>query len=79
MAVTGIDDKLERRARAALAKSPFYELRALSVEQRDNSLWISGGVSRFYYKQLAQEVVRSVDAEITVVNSVRVEPEEEPR
>ena len=32
MAVTGIDDKLERRAQAALVKSPFYELQELRVE-----------------------------------------------
>ncbi len=79
MAVTGIDDKVQRRAQAALTKSPFYELRGLQVEQRDDALLISGCVSRFYHKQLAQEVVRSVCADIRVINSIRVEPEEDLR
>ncbi len=79
MAVTGIDDKVQRRAQAALAKSPFYELRELHVEQRDDALWISGCVSRFYHKQLAQEAVRSVCADMRVINSIRVEPEEDLR
>jgi osmotically-inducible protein OsmY len=79
MAVTGIDNAVQRRAQAALAKSPFYELRELQVEQRDDALSISGCVSRFYHKQLAQEVVRSVCADMRVINSIRVEPEEELR
>jgi hypothetical protein len=79
MAVAGIDDKVQRRARAALAKSPFYELRELHVEQHDDTLLPSGCVSRFYYKQLAQEVVRSVSADITVISSIRVDPEEDLR
>jgi hypothetical protein len=79
MAVTGIDNKVQRRAQAALAKSPFYELRELQVEQRDDALLISGCVSRFYHKQLAQEVVRSVCADMRVISSIRVEPEEELR
>ncbi len=79
MTVTGIDNKVQRQAQAALAKSPFYELRELQVEQRDNGLLISGCVSRFYHKQLAQEAVRSVCADVTVINSIRVESEEDLR
>ena len=60
MAVIGIDNTVQPRAQAALTTSPFYELRGLQVEQRDDALLISGCVSSFYHKQLAQEVVRSV-------------------
>jgi len=56
-----------------LASSPFYELRDLHVEGQEETLLISGCVSTFYHKQLAQEVVRSVCHGIEVINSIRVE------
>jgi hypothetical protein len=67
-----IADTVELRAQVALTNSPFYELRQLLVEQRDGTLLISGCVSSFYYKQLAQEVVRSVCANIEINNTVSV-------
>ena len=76
MTVTVIDD-VQPRAQAALTNSPFYELRELQVEQCDGALQISGCVSSFYHKQLAQEVVRSVCKGIEVMNSIRVEFEED--
>jgi hypothetical protein len=60
------------RAQAALAQSPFYELRALQIEQQDQILSIAGTVSSFYHKQLAQELIRAVCQGIEVVNSIRV-------
>jgi hypothetical protein len=75
MVATVIDD-VQPRAQAALANSPFYELRELKVEHRDGALLIDGCVSSFYHKQLAQEVIRSVCTDIKVVNSIRVESEE---
>jgi len=59
-------------AQRVLSNSPFYELRELQVDQRDNKLYISGTVSSFYHKQLAQEVVRSVCKGIEVVNAIQV-------
>ena len=41
------------------------------------SMLLSGCVSSFYHKQLAQEVVRSVCSDTMVINSIRVEHEEE--
>jgi hypothetical protein len=64
--------EVHSRAQLALRSSPFYELRELQVEPNNDSLLISGSVSSFYYKQLAQEVVRSVCREIEVVNSIHV-------
>lgn len=65
---------VQPRAQSALADSPIYELRDLSVRQYNDSLLISGTVSSFYHKQLAQEVVRTVckNFPIEVVNSIRV-------
>ncbi len=64
--------EVQPRAQLALKSSPFYELRELQVEPVRDSLFISGSVSSFYYKQLAQEAVRSVCREIDVINSIRV-------
>jgi len=72
MATVLIND-LHARAQAALTNSPFFELHELQVEQRDGALFISGNVSSFYHKQLAQEVVRSVCKGIEVSNSIQVE------
>jgi osmotically-inducible protein OsmY len=71
MTVTVMDD-VQPRAQAALTNSPFYELRELQVEQHGGALQLSGCVSSFYHKQLAQEVVRSVCKGIEVMNSIRV-------
>jgi hypothetical protein len=67
---------VQPRAQAALSNSPFYELHDLLVEDRDGALMISGTVTSFYHKQLAQEVVRSVCKEIEVINSILVVSEE---
>lgn len=74
MAVLASND-VQPRAQAALSNSPFYELRELRVEQRDGALLISGCVSSFYHKQLAQEVVRSVCSDTELINSIQVEAE----
>jgi len=73
MAEVSVRD-VEPRAQSALAGSPIYELRDLSVQQHNGSLLISGTVSSFYHKQLAQEVVRTVceSIEIEVINSIYV-------
>ena len=68
-------DQLQPRAQAALTNSPVYELRDLQVKQHEGALQISGCVSSFYHKQLAQEVVRSVCKGIEVINSIRVKCE----
>ena len=70
-------EELQPRAQAALVNSPFYELRGLQVEWRDDALLLSGCVSSFYHKQLAQEVVRSVCSDANVVNSICVEHDED--
>ena len=70
---TTLANDVQPRAQTALADSPIYELRDLQVEQRDGILMISGSVSSFYHKQLAQEVVRSVCEGIEVHNSIHVE------
>jgi osmotically-inducible protein OsmY len=69
---TELISDIQPRAQTALSSSPIHELRDLKVENRQGALLICGAVSSFYYKQLAQEVVRSVCNDIEVVNSIRV-------
>jgi hypothetical protein len=64
--------EIQPRAQKALSASPVFALRELRVDQKDDQLMISGHVSSFYHKQLAQEVVRAVAEGIEVVNSVKV-------
>lgn len=69
---------VQPRAQTALASSPIFELREIRVDQQQGSLLISGTVSSFYHKQLAQEVVRTIckqcaEGEVDVVNSIRVQ------
>jgi osmotically-inducible protein OsmY len=65
-------DAVRPLAQSALATSPISELRDLTVTQENGALLISGSVSSFYHKQLAQEVVRAVAGQVDVVNSIFV-------
>ena len=64
---------VETRAQTALNESPIYALRNLSVERAGEVLYISGRVSSFYYKQLAQEVVRAASNGLQVRNTIDVD------
>jgi osmotically-inducible protein OsmY len=57
---------------SALAASPVFDLHGVRVEDHDSGILLSGKVSSFYHKQLAQEVVRLVAGEINVVNAIDV-------
>ena len=61
------------RVRRALSQSPIFALRRLEVERQGDALILTGRVHTFYEKQLAQELVRDVEPEIDLVNSVAVD------
>jgi len=65
---------VQSAARTALVNSPICELRDLIIQQSDKVLVISGVVSTFYHKQLAQEAVRAAceEFDVEVTNSIRV-------
>lgn len=65
-------ESAQPRAQSALATSPIFDLRAVRVEEFEGGLILSGSVSSYYHKQLAQEAVRAVVAGVHVVNSIRV-------
>jgi hypothetical protein len=67
-----IIESAQPRAQSALALSPIFDLRTLVVEEFEGGLVLTGSVSSYYHKQLAQEAVRAVAGGVPVLNSVRV-------
>ena len=66
-------ENLRSQAEQALRQNHIHALRRLSVQRLDNdSLIIQGVVSSFYHKQLAQEAIRSLLGNFSLVNSVEV-------
>jgi len=61
------------RAQSLLNESGQHELRRLSVTETEESILIEGRVTRFYLKQLAQEVVRSATDGRRLINRVCVD------
>ena len=59
--------------RDALAHSPIQSHRKIRVEQSGDTLFLHGCVESFYYKQLAQEVVRSVCRGMKLANELDVD------
>lgn len=64
---------LRRQVLAALQKSPIHSHRLIEVDHDGESLHLSGKVESFYYKQLAQEVVRSICQGTAICNDLDVE------
>lgn len=68
---------VQAKAQQALSSSQVYALRELAVERDGQTLVITGEVTSFYHKQLAQEIVRHAiedveDIEVDVVNAIKV-------
>ncbi|MEM6692767.1 MAG: BON domain-containing protein [Planctomycetota bacterium] len=68
-----LDSERLEAAIAALAESSVAELRFLRVDESEHELRLSGNVSSFYHKQLAQEILRPIAEGKQVVNRVDVE------
>lgn len=60
------------QAAHALRRSSHPALRHLRVEETDASLIISGKVTSYYLKQLAQETIMPVRGSLQLVNKVDV-------
>lgn len=72
MTTISIND-IRSRAQTALSDSSIYALRVLRIDRHDQALVISGCVTSFYHKQLAQETVLAICEGIEVINSILVE------
>jgi osmotically-inducible protein OsmY len=59
----------------ALTSSPLGQLRRLVVTADDSQVIITGQVSSYYLKQMAQETVRPVLGARTLLNRVEVCPD----
>jgi len=59
----------------ALTSSPLGQLRRLVVVADDNQVVITGQVSSYYLKQMAQETVRPALGDRTLLNNVEVRPD----
>jgi osmotically-inducible protein OsmY len=64
---------VEQVVRDALANSPIQSHRRIRVEQSGSTLYLHGRVESFYYKQLAQEVVRNFCRGVQVSNELDVD------
>jgi len=60
------------RAREALARSPIAAMREIIVESNSTGIVLNGQVSLFYYKQLAQELVRKEIEDAPLFNRIEV-------
>jgi hypothetical protein len=65
--------KIAEAAMECLADSPYRTLRRVSCECKDGILFLSGRLSSFHEKQLAQETVAQVKGMIQVVNEIEVD------
>jgi len=59
-------------AEKALRHSPIPALRQLEVEETDAAIVLSGTVTSFYLKQLAQETIMPLVGQRGLVNQVAV-------
>jgi hypothetical protein len=63
---------LQSRADQVLQQSPIPALRKLSVEETDHAIVLSGSVSSYYLKQLAQETMMPILGSRELQNRVLV-------
>jgi hypothetical protein len=63
---------VQSRADQVLRQSPIPALRRLSVEENDRTVVLSGAVSSYYLKQLAQEAVMPILGSRELENRVLV-------
>lgn len=59
----------------ALTRSPLGQLRRLVVTADDTQVVITGVVPSYYLKQMAQETVKPLVGDRTLINNVEVSPE----
>ena len=69
---TEVSQEIQHRAQQALVNSPVCDLHDVRVDRAGAGLLMSGVVSSYYHKQLAQETIRVVAKEMDVINSVEV-------
>ncbi len=64
--------KLDDRIVSALERSPHFPKRNVRVEAIDGRVTLRGVVRSYYQKQMAQEVLRSIDGVAEIENELEV-------
>jgi osmotically-inducible protein OsmY len=64
---------VEEAARVRLQLSPYRAVRRVSCELVEGTLFLSGRVPTYHYKQLAQVAVVGIDGIQRIVNDIEVE------
>ena len=66
------EQSLAVRARDILSNSKIPAIRAIIVEQNSAGVILRGQVKLYYYKQLAQELIRNELDDIAILNQIEV-------
>lgn len=74
-----LDEQLEGRVQHALRCHPHLTNGHLSSETSDGRVTLRGVVSTYYQKQIAQELMRSIEGVREVVNHLEVTWKQPPR
>lgn len=64
--------QLRASIEASLRNSCFVQIRGLVCECHRQVMVLRGQVDSYYYKQVAQEIVKSIDPQVTIANLVTV-------
>jgi osmotically-inducible protein OsmY len=77
--IASVDERstVVRIAQGRLRRSAYHTIRAITCEFHEGVLTLRGRVSSYYLKQVAQEVVRTVDRVSEINNRVGVDPPEQ--
>ena len=59
-------------ARSAIALCPYRELHRMTIEVENDAIRLGGRVSCFYFKQVAQEIVRKAVPGVRIRNELTV-------
>jgi hypothetical protein len=70
--LTATNDPLQSRAKEVLEGSPVSSLHGLRVEETETEVIVTGSVSSYYLKQLAQEALIPLLRSRTLLNRVEV-------
>ena len=65
---------VQAEAHSRLRNSGYHELRLISCDFHEGVLTLRGQVSRFYLKQVAQELIRRLDGAEEINNRLEVIP-----
>jgi osmotically-inducible protein OsmY len=70
--ISSMDDMITVAAEAKLLSSHYAEIRRVSCRFQEGTLTLRGYVSRYYLKQIAQNVVSQLAGVVEIDNQVQV-------